>query len=146
MRACYTACSNTCSLSDLFSLFSLRYTHQLLFLIIWAGTLDACIDERDAVRREIELAFEHGCIVVPVHFFVARTTDERVKPSWLESRPAGVAVQQHRKACRMWERIYANQGQQSSLHGSHYSYWRGATMCSISPLKASVHYMLSRLH
>jgi hypothetical protein len=66
------------------------------------------------VRREIELAFEYGCIVVPVHFFVARTTDERVKPSWIESRPAGVAVQQYRKACRMWERIYANQGQSLS--------------------------------
>jgi hypothetical protein len=93
---------------------SLFPTYKLFFLIIWAGTLDACIDERDAVRREIELAFEYGCIVVPVHFFVARTTDERVKPSWLESRPAGVAVQQHRKACRMWERIYANQGQSPS--------------------------------
>ena len=62
------------------------------------------------MRREIDLAFEHGCIVVPVHFFVARTTDERVKPYWLDSRPTGVTAQQHRKACLMWQRIYANQG------------------------------------
>jgi hypothetical protein len=55
---------------------------QLFFLLISRGTMDACVHASNAVRVEIEAAFASGCVVVPVHWFMAKTTEDSTKPTW----------------------------------------------------------------
>ena len=83
---------------------------QLFFLLICHGTLERCLDPSDAVRVEIETAFSSGCVVVPVLFFVATTTDDRIRPTWLNAKPKGCKAIDHQSAVAMWRRIFANQG------------------------------------
>lgn len=115
------------------------FSFQLFFLLISRGTLDACVNPSDAVRVEVEAAFASGCVVVPVHWFVARTTDGSVRPAWVNQRPAGVSAAEHKSAIAMWQRLYASQGTLNRPHAGRTT-WHArictshSTSVSLSPV------------
>jgi len=87
---------------------------QLFFLLISRGTMEGCVHPSDAVRVELEAAFVSGCVVVPVHWFAAKTTEDSATPTWVHQRPPGVSAADHKSAMRMWQRLYSSQGTAST--------------------------------